>query len=161
MRLTEPGVADKRLAALKAKVDEHHLIPDTQDVLSLTTSRPMFVAREKGMALAKLAQSIYGELHEGDLSAEKSRDMPGGAMGFSGRNLMLIPGTTGGTDAGFAASSGTPAVLEGFGLAGWGCHAKDEYIDVDSIVPRLHLTSRMLMELGSLADSGTLPRRAK
>lgn len=157
VRLTEPGAADKLLAALKAKVGEHHLIPDTQDVFSLTTSRPMFVAGTRGLALAKLAQSIYGELHEGNLSPEESRDMPGGDMAFNGRNLILIPGTTGGTDAGYAASSGKPAVLEGLGLAGWGYHAKNEYIDVDSIVPRLYLTSRMLIQLGEQADAGTLP----
>ena len=33
-------------------------------------------------------------------------------------------------------------------LAGWGYHAKDEYIEIDSIVPRLYLTSRMLVESG-------------
>jgi len=33
------------------------------------------------------------------------------------------------------------------GLAGWGYHAKDEYIELDSIVPRLYLTTRLLQEL--------------
>ena len=49
------------------------------------------------------------------------------------------------------------AVLEGLGLAGWGYHAKNEYIEVDSIVPRLYLTARMLMKLGEQADAGKLP----
>lgn len=154
VRITEPGAAEKLFAALKAKVDADHLIPDTTDTLSLDISRPMFVAGEKGMGLAKLAQTIYAELGQGDLAEEPSRKMPGGAFAFSGRNLMLIPGTTGGTDAGFAASSGKPAVLEGLGLAGWGYHAKDEHIEIDSIVPRLYLTSRMLIELGKKADAG-------
>ena len=56
--------------------------------------------------------------------------------------------TGGGTDAGFASGSGKAAVLESLGLAGWGFHAKDEYIEIDSIVPRLYLTSRLLQELG-------------
>ena len=34
------------------------------------------------------------------------------------------------------------------GLAGWGYHARDEYIEIDSIVPRLYLTTRLLMDLG-------------
>jgi glutamate carboxypeptidase len=38
-------------------------------------------------------------------------------------------------------------VLESLGLAGWGYHAKNEYIEIDSIVPRLYLTSRMLQDL--------------
>jgi len=53
-----------------------------------------------------------------------------------------------GTDAGFAIRSGKPAVLESLGLAGWGFHAKDEYIEIDSIVPRLYLTTRLLTDLG-------------
>ena len=61
-----------------------------------------------------------------------------------GRKLMLHPSTGGGTDAGFAGSSGKPAVLESMGLAGWGYHARDEYIEIDSIVPRLYLTTRLL-----------------
>ena len=79
------------------------------------------------------------------------REMPDGEMAFSARNLILIPGTMGGTDAGFAQSMGNTAVLEGLGLAGWGYHARNEYIEVDSIVPRLYLTSRMLVELGKRA----------
>jgi di/tripeptidase len=54
----------------------------------------------------------------------------------------------GGTDAGFASGSGKAAVLESLGLAGWGFHARDEYIEIDSIVPRLYLTARLLQDLG-------------
>jgi len=147
VRFNAPGAAEKLLAAVRSKVDEHRLVPDTQSEVSLEIMRPMFVAGEKGMALAKLAQSIYAELGNGDLQEETTRDMPG--PDALGRNLLLIPNTTGGTDAGFAASSGKPAVLESMGLAGWGYHAKDEYIEVDSIAPRLYLTTRMLQQLGS------------
>nr|HRC87546.1 peptidase M20 [Thermoanaerobaculia bacterium] len=49
---------------------------------------------------------------------------------------------------GFMARSGKAAVLESFGLAGWGFHARDEYIEIDSIVPRLYLLTRLLTELG-------------
>lgn len=147
VRFNAPGAAEKLLAAVRSKVDEHRLVPDTQSEVSLEIMRPMFVAGEKGMALAKLAQSIYAELGNGDLQEETTREMPG--PDALGRNLLLIPNTTGGTDAGFAASSGKPAVLESMGLAGWGYHAKDEYIEVDSIAPRLYLTTRMLQQLGS------------
>ena len=39
------------------------------------------------------------------------------------------------------------------GLAGWGYHARNEYIEIDSIPPRLYLASRMLIELGKRASS--------
>lgn len=47
-----------------------------------------------------------------------------------------------------AAEAAQPAVLESLGLAGWSFHDKDEYIEIDSIVPRLYLISRLLQELG-------------
>ena len=81
------------------------------------------------LALATKAVAIYAEL--------------------DGRKLMLHPSSGGGTDAGYAGRSGKPAVLESLGLAGWGYHARDEYIEIDSIVPRLYLTTRLLSELGA------------
>lgn len=157
VRISDPHGPEKLLAALQAKVAKPSLVADTTTTVTLEVARPMFIAGPRGTALAKLAQRVYAELDMGGLSEQHSRDMPGGEFAFSGRNLMLIPGTTGGTDAGFAANSGKPAVLESLGLAGWGFHAKNEYIEIDSIVPRLYLSSRMLMELGKQANAGTLP----
>ena len=56
-------------------------------------------------------------------------------------------GAGGATDASFAQRSGKPAVLESLGLPGAGYHARDEYIEIEAIVPRLYLTGRMLMQL--------------
>jgi glutamate carboxypeptidase len=39
-----------------------------------------------------------------------------------------------------AASAAQPAVLESLGLAGWGYRAKNELIEIDSIVLRLYLS---------------------
>lgn len=149
VRITEPDAGEKLLAAVKAKVAEHHLVPDTQVDVTFNVGRPIFVAGERGMALAKLAQSIYAELGEGNLAEETTRELPPDAGEF--RNLMFVPVAGGGTDAGFAAASGKSAVLESLGLSGWGYHARNEYIEVDSIVPRLYLSARMLMELGMKA----------
>lgn len=115
-------------AALERKVAESRLIPDTHTTVSMEVGRPPFVVNDKGRALAKRAQQIYAEL--------------------DGRPLALAEGTGGGTDAGYAALSGKPAVVESFGLAGFGYHARDEYIEIDSIVPRLYLMTRMLQEIG-------------
>jgi glutamate carboxypeptidase len=126
--LTNNKDADKLLAALQAKVAESKLVPDTQTTITMNVMRPPYAADERAKALAKKAQAIYAEL--------------------DGRPLMLIPGTGGGTDAGYASQSGKAVVLESFGLAGWGYHARDEYIEIDSIVPRLYLMTRMLTDLG-------------
>jgi glutamate carboxypeptidase len=127
VRLLAPDAADKLLAALRAKVAASRRVPDTETTVTLTIGRPPYIAGDKGMALAHKAQAIYAEL--------------------DGRKLMLHPRTGGGTDAGYAGRSGKPAVLESLGLAGWGYHAKNEYIEIDSIVPRLYLSTRLLGEL--------------
>jgi glutamate carboxypeptidase len=127
VRLLAPDASEKLLAALRAKVAEGRRVPDTEVTISMDPGRPAYVAGAKGMALATKAQAIYAEL--------------------DGRKLMLHPSTGGGTDAGFAGLSGKPAVLESLGLAGWGYHAKNEYIEIDSIVPRLYLTTRLLSDL--------------
>ena len=128
VRLLKPDAADKLKAALEAKTKESQRVPDTHVHVSLDVGRPPYVAGERGLALAQKARAIYAEL--------------------DGRPLFFHPVTGGGTDAGFASGSGKAAVLESLGLAGWGFHAKDEYIEIDSIVPRLYLTSRLLQELG-------------
>jgi glutamate carboxypeptidase len=129
VRLTAPGAAEKLLPALRAKVAEGRRVADTETTVTMAIGRPPYVAGERGKALAEKARAIYAEL--------------------DGRELAFIPGSGGGTDAGFAGRSGKPAVLESLGLAGWGYHAKDEYIEIDSIVPRLYLTTRLLMDLGA------------
>ena len=133
VRVTEPGANEKLQAALQARVRQSPLVPDTTTTVTLVARRPIYVAGAKGEALAGMARSIYAEL--------------------DGRHLLMHPGTNGGTDAGFAGRSGHAAVLEGLGLAGWGYHAKNEYIEIDSIPPRLYLAARMLIELGARASS--------
>lgn len=127
VRITQPGAEFKLLSALQAKVASSKLIPDTETTVKLEIGRPAFLAGDKGRSLARKAQAIYKELD---------------------RELGLSPMTGGGTDAGFAGRSGKATVLESFGLAGFGYHAHDEYIEVDSIVPRLYLVTRLLMEIG-------------
>jgi glutamate carboxypeptidase len=134
VRTTQPDAAARLLAALQDKVNSGHLVPDTKTQVTLEVGRPPFVATDRGRALAQHAQSIYAEL--------------------DGRPLTLVPSTGGATDAGFAARSGKAVVVESFGLAGFGYHARDEYIELDSIVPRLYLMARLLQDIGS----GKAPR---
>jgi glutamate carboxypeptidase len=126
IRITIPDGVEKLQAALDEKIKDK-LIPDTEVTVKVQAGRPPFVANDRGRALAKAGQAIYAEL---------------------GRTLDIAEATGAATDAGFAGRSGKATVVESFGLAGWGYHARDEYIDTNSIVPRLYLMTRMLMELG-------------
>jgi glutamate carboxypeptidase len=126
IRLTIPDGVAKLQAALNEKI-KTKLIPDTETTVKIEAGRPAFVASAAGRALALEGQAIYAEI---------------------GRPLDIAEMTGGATDAGFANRSGKAIVVESFGLAGFGYHARDEYIDTGSIVPRLYLMTRMLVELG-------------
>jgi len=54
-----------------------------------------------------------------------------------------------GTDAGYAwnPNNPRPAVLETMGLLGGKIHSPGEYAELDSIVPRLYLSVRMIQTL--------------
>ncbi|QPF84092.1 M20/M25/M40 family metallo-hydrolase [Bradyrhizobium genosp. L] len=126
IRVTIPDGVQKLQAALDEKI-KNKLIPDTEVTVTVVAGRPPFVANDRGRAIAKQGEAIYAELD---------------------RPLAIAEMTGGATDAGYAGRSGKAAVVESFGLAGWGYHARDEYIDINSIPPRLYLMTRMLMELG-------------
>lgn len=127
VRITVPGAEVKLREALLAKIASGKLVPDTVVTTTLQLGRPAFLAGPEGAALARHGQEIYREID---------------------RELAVVPMTGGGTDAAFAHRSGKATVVESFGLAGFGYHARDEYIEIDSIVPRLYLVSRMLQDIG-------------
>ncbi len=127
VRMTRPGVEVPLNEALQAKIASSKLVPDTTTTAKLTVGRPAFIANAAGKALAERGQAIYKEID---------------------RELVLVPMTGGATDAAFAGRSGKAAVVESFGLAGFGYHARDEYIEIDSIVPRLYLMTRLMSEIG-------------
>jgi glutamate carboxypeptidase len=126
IRVTIPDGVAKLQAALDEKI-KNKLVPDTETAATIVAGRPPFVAGERGRALAQEGQAIYAEI---------------------GRKLDIVEMTGGATDAGYANRSGKAVVVESFGLAGFGYHARDEFIDTNSIVPRLYLMSRMLIEQG-------------
>ena len=109
------------------RIGKQPLVPDTRVEASFERRRPPLEVTDASRALAKKAQIIYGEL---------------------GRKLDYDEsGRGGGTDAAFAALSGKPAVVESFGLAGFNYHSSDdEYVELDSIEPRLYLLTRMIMD---------------
>jgi len=127
-RITVPGAEEELQEALQAKVDSSKLVPDTKAMVTVKVIRPGFQASEAGFALAEQAKLIQREVVHG--------------------SFWIVPMTKGATDAGYAGQSGKATVVESFGLSGDGYHAQDEYIEIDSIVPRLYLIVRLLNELG-------------
>ncbi|MBS0505758.1 MAG: M20/M25/M40 family metallo-hydrolase [Proteobacteria bacterium] len=63
---------------------------------------------------------------------------------------VMDKATGGGTDAAFAALKARGAVVEGFGLSGYGAHSNNaEYVQLNTIVPRLYLATRMIIDLSA------------
>ncbi|AQV96572.1 glutamate carboxypeptidase [Cupriavidus necator] len=107
-----------------ARVSANKLIPDTEVKTSLVRSFPPMPRNAASDRLAIKAQAIYSEI---------------------GRKLTL-EGSGGAADSSLSAGVGTPT-LDGFGIVGGGIHTPEEYAEVESVVPRLYLLSRMIMEL--------------
>lgn len=117
--------------AIEAKVRERvkkQLLPDAKVSLTFERRRPPLEASPASVALGKHAQGIYKEM---------------------GMDLVVdAVAEGGGTDAAFAALKTKNAVLERFGLRGFGAHSSsDEYILISSIEPRLYLAARMVMDV--------------
>lgn len=109
---------------------KNQLIPDAKVELVFERRRPPLEASPAAQALAKHAQAIYREL---------------------GKELVVdAVAEGGGTDAAFAALDTTNAVIERFGLQGFGAHtASAEYVLVENIEPRLYLGTRLIMDIAA------------
>ena len=103
-------------------------IADAKVQLRFEMRRPPLEATPASRRLAAHGAAIYGEL---------------------GLPLKVLEvATGGGTDAAFAALKTKAAVIEGFGLSGYGAHSNDaEYVKLETIVPRLYLSARMIMDV--------------
>lgn len=109
-----------------ATVSKNRLIIDTEVTTKLTRSFPVMPQNAQTDALAAKAQRIYGEL---------------------GRTLKL-EGSGGAADSSLAAGVFKPA-LDGLSVVGGNAHTEREYAEVESLVPRVYLLTRMVMELGA------------
>ena len=123
-RVADFDVAEK---ALRERVRKQ-LLPEAK--VELTFERHFFPLelRPVSRALAEHAKAIYGEVGKPIVIRERS--------------------TGGGTDASNAAMRAKGPVIEGFGLQGFGSHTVDaEYILIDSIEPKLYLSTRLIMDI--------------
>ncbi len=108
-----------------AELSKNRLIPDIEVTTSLSRGFPVMARNAQTDAMAAMAQRIYGEL---------------------GRTLKL-EGSGGAADSSLAAGVFRPT-LDGLSVIGSNAHTDREYAEVDSLVPRLYLLTRMVMELG-------------
>ncbi len=125
--------ADMRLSVLSEiervqqdanRLSQKKMIPETEVTVRVENRRPPFSKNANTDALVVTAQAIYHDL---------GKTLEPVAMRF-------------GTDAGFAynPANAKQTVLDGMGIVGDKLHSVDEWADLDSIVPRLYLTVKLL-----------------
>ena len=113
--------------SLQEKV-KSKLLPASKVDVKFEVRRPPLEASDASRRVAGYGKVIYQEL---------------------GMSLNVVEKATGGgTDAAFAALKTKGAVVEGMGLSGYGAHSNDaEYVQINTIVPRLYLATRMIMDI--------------
>ena len=120
---------DELQKALQDKI-KNRLLPESRVELKFEVRRPPLEPSEASRRVAAYGKTIYGEI---GLSLKVDEKAIGG-----------------GTDAAFAALQSNGAVVEGMGLSSFGAHSNDaEYVQVGSIVPRLYLATRMIMDMST------------
>jgi glutamate carboxypeptidase len=131
MRYSDASELSRVEASARALTAEH-LIPDTQVEVTVDARRPPLAQNPASERLALLARRLYLGL---------GRSLEPVAMRY-------------GTDAGYAYQAGraTPAVLEGLGVVGQGLHSPDEWAELESVVPRLYLSLRLIETLSAGAE---------
>jgi glutamate carboxypeptidase len=118
---------DQLQATLQERIKKQ-LLPEAKVQLKFEVRRPPLEATDASRKLSAHGKAIYDEI--------------GVPM------KVLDVATGGGTDAAFAGVKAKGAVVEGFGLSGFGAHSNDaEYIQIASIVPRLYLATRLIMDV--------------
>jgi glutamate carboxypeptidase len=107
---------------------KNQLLPQAKVTVNFERRRPPLEATAANRKLAAHAQTIYAEL---------------------GRKLVVDDQPEGGgTDAAFAALKTQAAVVERFGLQGFGGHSADnEYVLLETIEARLYLAARVVMDV--------------
>ncbi len=69
---------------------------------------------------------------------------------------VALSGNGGASESALAMAVGTPA-LDGLGFVGGNFHTDHEWIDLNSITPRLYLFTRLLMEAGAAPPRRSTP----
>jgi glutamate carboxypeptidase len=125
VRYRKPEEFDTILAKVEAGTHSTQ-VPDTTVTLAHDPAFPPLTENAQIDALAARARAIYAEI---------------------GKTVELS-GNGGASESALAMSEGTPA-LDGLGFVGGDFHTDHEWIDLNSVTPRLYLFARLLMETGA------------
>jgi glutamate carboxypeptidase len=132
VRYRNPADFDAVLSKIEAGAGTT-LVADTRVTVTHEPAYPPLTENAQIDALAARARAIYAEI---------------------GKTVELS-GNGGASESALAMAEGTPA-LDGLGYVGGDFHTDHEWIDLNSVVPRLYLFTRLLMETGAKPPSAGL-----
>jgi glutamate carboxypeptidase len=107
------------------RLSNETIVPGIEVSARLTRNFPPWPHAVSTDALVERARELYSEI--------------GGSL------ATVSVGSS--ADVAFAAETGVPSI-DGFGVLGGGAHSLDDYADLTSIVPRVYLLTRMVMDIG-------------
>jgi glutamate carboxypeptidase len=125
VRFRKPEDFDAVLAKVEAGA-AGTVVADTRVTVTHDPAYPPLTENAQIDALAARARAIYAEIGK----------------------TMELSGNGGASESALAMANGTPA-LDGLGYVGGDFHTDHEWIDLNSVVPRLYLFTRLLMETGA------------
>ncbi len=125
VRFRKAGDFDVVLAKVEAGAGAT-LVPDTRVTVVHDPAYPPLTENPAIDALAARARAIYAEIGK----------------------TVASSGNGGASESALAMAEGIPA-LDGLGYVGGDFHTDHEWIDLNSVVPRLYLFTRLLMETGA------------
>ena len=100
-------------------------VPDVKVVVAMERTFPPWPHVPSTDALLERARAVYAEI--------------------GGKLAAVSVGSS--ADVALTAEAGTPSI-DGFGILGDGAHGPDDHADLRSIVPRVYLLARFVMDLG-------------
>ena len=134
LRVRKPEEREQVLAKLRAAATTT-AVPDTKvTVTDGGDSYPPLIETKEVGALADHAAKIYAEI--------------GKQIGRGGNG--------GASESAVVQAEGTPA-LDGLGLVGGDFHTDHEWVDLNSLTPRLYLITRLLMDAGANPPRKAIP----
>jgi glutamate carboxypeptidase len=124
---------DTVVAAVEAGAAQT-VVPDTSVSVSHDPAFPPLTENAAIDALAARARAIYAEIGK----------------------PLASSGNGGASESALASSVGTPA-LDGLGFVGGDFHTDHEWIDLNSVTPRMYLFTRLLMDVGAAPPKKFVP----
>jgi glutamate carboxypeptidase len=138
---TRPNVVPERAVL---EVDLRAVTADAQDIAEREIAEVLAAPAVNGVTIDARSEGTHRPMEKGDATVrlvEQARSIAG-ELGFA----LTDTATGGASDGNTTSAAGTPT-LDGLGPIGGGAHADDEWLDLDSVVPRITMLAGLMGRL--------------